>query len=81
MAFDVHIKDTQTDNVVVYRHNLDWFGEFIWEEGNYCCDCNRSIFFRQAGGTFEGHVDCSTERFDIIKIVEEDGTVYVNETI
>lgn len=27
-----------------------WFGDFIWSEGNFACDCNRGTFFAEAVG-------------------------------
>jgi len=31
---------------------LGEFGSFIWEEGNYSCDCNRSKFIREVDPDF-----------------------------
>ena len=33
-----------------FRDDFDWDGDFIWEGGNYACDCNRTLFFERAGG-------------------------------
>ncbi len=38
---------------------------FIWEEGNYSCDCNRSIFF--LGLDVDNHFNCDEDIFEIIK--------------
>lgn len=27
----------------------DETSDFLWSEGNYACDCNRSLFFNRAG--------------------------------
>lgn len=46
---------------VIIRRNADgvtrewlpgfkWHGAFIWDEGNFACDCNRGQFFDEAGG-------------------------------
>ena len=47
----VHIRYNPTDEVRLYK-TTGWFtngdfGEFIWSEGNYSCDCNRCLFFRR----------------------------------
>lgn len=39
--------------------------EFIWEEGNFSCDCNRSIFINEIDNTFP-LMDCG----DTIKLTE-----------
>ncbi len=37
-----------TDNELLHYNHRD-FPPFIWEEGNYSCDCNLHIFFEGAG--------------------------------
>ena len=41
-------------------------GSFIWEEGNYACDCNRELFFAWAAGE-DDDLDglCGDERFSV----------------
>lgn len=49
-AYDIHIRDNATGEVRIYREDLLW-GEssaFFWTEGNFGCDCNRSIVWRRA---------------------------------
>lgn len=44
---DVHLYRPSTGERCVYQPEYPWDGEspaFIWEEGNYSCDCNRSLF-------------------------------------
>lgn len=82
---DIHLRDTQTGEVVVY-HNTYPIPEpdlhesstlYIWEEGNYSCDCNRSLFFHRAKhpdadpNDPEIKLDCNTgdNRIIIDKIV------------
>lgn len=38
---------------------------FIWEEGNYACDCNRALFFYRAQNLSEKEIDCGTGKFSI----------------
>ncbi len=53
-------------------------GYFIWEEGNFACDCNRYSFFCRAIGEDEtdDNPPCGNTRFTVIDITFEDGTVY-----
>jgi hypothetical protein len=54
MKLAVEIRDTQQNLTRVYH--TGWKGEFsdfIWSEGNYSCDCNRSLFFQRASGKDE----------------------------
>ena len=39
---------------------------FIWEEGNYSCDCNRSIFF--LGRSYDDAMPCGKDYFKIPSI-------------
>lgn len=41
--------------------------EFMWEEGNYSCDCNRYLFFYRAiGEEFdEDDIVCGHEQYDV----------------
>uniref|UniRef100_A0A6M3LKE5 Uncharacterized protein n=1 Tax=viral metagenome TaxID=1070528 RepID=A0A6M3LKE5_9ZZZZ len=52
----VTIRDNKTGEERTYESYCIWDEDsqcpctFIWEEGNYSCDCNRKIFFGQAMG-------------------------------
>ena len=55
---------------------------FIWQDGNYACDCNREIFFKEAGGEEinRDEIDCVPEGRYSIKIENiETGEEYYNE--
>lgn len=46
---DVHLVDARTGFNKIYKteESADEFGEFyyfLWSEGNFACDCNRSLF-------------------------------------
>ncbi len=50
-------------------------GTFMWEDGNYSCDCNRAIFF----GEPEEAEACSDGRY-LVKVVDrKTGYVWYNE--
>lgn len=42
-----------------YKRDEGWEFDpvFIWELGNYSCDCNRYLFFERALGTSEEEID------------------------
>lgn len=73
--FDVHLRDTQTGVAAVYHDGYAHTGEvgdalYIWEDGNYACDCNRSLFLGWAQGLKEFEkLDCGDGRIVIDKIV------------
>lgn len=67
----IEIKDTSTGEAVSYEDELystnDYYGMFIWTEGNYSCDCNRHIFFDRAKGVevdFLSHEDKEAGKID-----------------
>jgi hypothetical protein len=59
MLIDVHITEVATGETRVYHDDHPWEGHthvmgvstaedavsFQWGEGNYACDCNRTLFF------------------------------------
>jgi hypothetical protein len=52
--------------------------DFIWEDGNFSCDCNRSLFFRNAGGAYE-HARCTDGRYSVNLSLKDTGEVYYRE--
>lgn len=49
-----HIRNNATGEVRLDPHNIHFYddgepGTYIWEEGNFSCDCNRELFFARAG--------------------------------
>ena len=50
MSYKVAIKKTATGEVRIHEDNGDWIDgkEWQWTEGNYGCDCNRSLFWMRA---------------------------------
>jgi hypothetical protein len=67
----VHIRKNETGEVRLYadRLSLDEDGSprvFIWEDGNYRCDCNRRLFFARAHGETEDHdAGCSETEYSV----------------
>jgi len=55
---------------------------YIWEDGNYSCDCNRRLFFGYAAG--EGGMDeidhpCGEGAFSVQLVNPVTGTVFYDE--
>lgn len=83
MSYTIEITDTTTGERRAYSSDWDWDGEtdeYIWAEGNFACDCNRSLFFARAVGTPEAVIDeapCGLTRFTVAIAV--DGEVVYDE--
>lgn len=56
------------------REPLDFYGPYIWSEGNFACDCNRALFFANAGGELGPDVSCGTGRYSA-RVLAEDGSI------
>ncbi len=65
----VVIRENKTNRIRFHLDNL-FLGEdktpniFIWEDGNYACDCNRGLFFDRAGNDEEREHECSQNTGD-----------------
>ena len=60
MSFEVHITKIATGETRVLKRPEAWdpeHSDYMWSEGNYSCDCNRSIFFEEAGNVAYDDVD------------------------
>lgn len=51
--------------------------EFMWNEGNYACACNRALFFARAGGEPDPHVSCTAVPYAVR--ISEGGIVVHDE--
>ncbi len=62
----VTLKDSKTGEV----KTIDRPGEdpYMWEDGNYSCDCNRSLFFY--GLKIDESFPCGNARFELVKLEE-----------
>jgi hypothetical protein len=70
----ISIRDEFTGIVRVYDDKDEWHGDYIWDEGNYSCDCNRHLFFQWAAGVDTDVLDdedplvdhpCSTDHYSV----------------
>lgn len=68
MTYEVTIKDTATGEERIYVGSGDWDDaeDYLWNEGNYACDCNRGLFFQRVKDPdFSGHLECGDSRYEI----------------
>lgn len=58
-------------------YSLPWgeYSAFMWQGGNYECDCNRECLFAEAGGEpIPDNPACGSSRYALVRIEAEDGT-------
>jgi hypothetical protein len=66
-------RKNETGEIVAYDEHSIWFYDdgdpdpFMFEEGNYSCDCNRGLFHDRAKGLEPGwdEHDCSHDKYDV----------------
>lgn len=52
--------------------------EFNWLEGNYCCDCNRGLFFNRICNEEDPDHSCGETKY-AIRIVSIDGYTFYQD--
>lgn len=69
LILEFYLRDTETGKTGIYKDEYkDSDGvEFMWEEGNYACDCNRADFLYG-----ESPIGCGTTRIALDKVVRVD---------
>jgi hypothetical protein len=87
----VHFLDTETNTRKVVEYPYQWYytdeetgelrgSDFIWEEGNYSCDCARlQWMYGPCPGTPDDDWECGQGRVKIEQIVLGDGITVVYE--
>jgi hypothetical protein len=89
VPYTVTITDTVTNETVRSRFACEWEDHFrfLWEDGNFSCDCNRSLEFQRAKGQepdiMKDNAPCNTceadRRFRVDSIVLDNGEVVYRE--
>lgn len=95
MAYTVEIREVATGETVTTQQNLDGVHPsgrdslFWWTDGNFGCDCNRSMEFWRGKGVTEDEVRQRTEGVKcscgtgiiayLVRITLPDGTVVLDE--
>jgi hypothetical protein len=65
-----YVRDAESQDSIVY----------MWDEGNYCCDCNRQMYFLTAlGETPAEFGECGFTAYKVnwLRIDEPDGKLFV----
>lgn len=84
----VQIKHVATGEVVEFTHPLTYneetktFEYFVFEDGNFACDCNRAIFFDRYSGREVKDLDtyeCSVGVYRVNLINPDTGEVFYRE--
>lgn len=52
---------------------------FIWEEGNYGCDCNRHIFFQRAKNDDDDDIQCGEGKYAVNIKNPKTGKIFYRE--
>jgi hypothetical protein len=50
----------------------DWF---LWDEGNFSCDCNRRILFDRAIGCESDDAECGEGDYAVLRFLLSDGRI------
>jgi predicted dehydrogenase len=67
------IRKNKTGEIREYKDELYWGNwyrseepsTFIWEDGNYSCDCNRYLFFQRVKNENEDNKKCGDELYSV----------------
>lgn len=77
------IRHNPTGEVRDYPTEGIWDGDddqttrYIWEDGNFSCDCNRSLFFYSHAEDMEA--DCGDDLFSVNLVNPRTGEVFYRE--
>lgn len=78
MSLRVEIRRNADGMIRTHSMDID-FSLFWWSEGNGCCDCNRAMWFSDAGDDKDREADdCGHDRFDV-RIKDDAGNVLYDE--
>jgi len=64
----------------LYQDLPDYDGIYIWEDGNYSCDCNRALFFARAASEDEPNETCGHRQYKVNWIKNSMGEVLCSES-
>ena len=64
MTYLVTMRDNKTQEEQVIEMDGEYI-PYLWEEGNFACDCNRAVFFT---GDHDIVQECGESRFDVLAV-------------
>lgn len=75
MPYTAHIRDNSTGEVRTKKFVTPWeeHSGFLWGDGNYACDCNRTLFFARAAGGDDPDRECGLEAYAVRVTDDETG--------
>lgn len=72
------VRDYETEDLMTGDETVPH--TYIWEEGNYSCDCNRRLFFLRAKGEEEPEeVPCGEDTFSVRLLNAKDKQEYYSD--
>lgn len=85
MQVIIYIRKNDTGEVRSYKDEMtfsddDYWPFYMWEEGSYSCDCNRSLFFakvKEEPGDYED--SCSDDKYSVN--IEANGDIIYREFV
>ena len=82
-VYVTRVSDSETRSITGEHFWSDHEGaDYIWDEGNYACDCNRANFFAEGGGETRPDQPCSfgaSPRAFRVRIEVDGKTVYEDD--
>jgi hypothetical protein len=83
-AVTITIVDKASGKSVTYKEPQYYDSPYMWEEGNYSCDCNRKLFFireKEGREPTKEETPCNSgkNRFLVKVVYRADGCVVWNE--
>ena len=89
LLYNIVIRENATGKMVKYEDSYPYWDDqesrhsslrFMFEDGNYSCDCNRKLFFGRAYLTefSDEETPCGHSKYSV-KITLMDGTVVLDE--
>ena len=72
----ITLRDTRTgeERTITGDYDDDDSVDWMWNMGNYRCDCNRNLLFYSLDMEDERNVECSDDMILLVSIKREDGT-------
>jgi len=73
MGYHVKMKENSTGIIKTIFMDLDWLPSvYWWTEGNYGCDCNREMVFKD---DHDIETNCSHDRYTAIEAILDNGEI------
>jgi len=78
MNLKIEIKRNSDGVIAIFHWNVDDVDAqlYLWEEGNYSCDCNRDLFFNDVT---DNEAECGNTRYSVRLIDADSGEMLYDE--